>query len=60
MINDARYTRVIKFRIAMAITAFNKKNALFTSKFYFRKKLVKCHLFRTVLYGDKTLDTSEI
>jgi hypothetical protein len=57
--NDARCIRVIKFRIAMAKTAFSKKNALFTRKLYFRKKLVKCYLFRTALYGAKPLDTSK-
>jgi hypothetical protein len=40
--NDARYTREIKSRIAMAKAAFNKKT-LFTTKLdlSLRKKLVK-------------------
>jgi hypothetical protein len=42
--NDARCTREIKPWIAMAKSAFNKKN-LFTSKldFNLRRKLVKCY-----------------
>jgi hypothetical protein len=41
--NDARCTREIKSRIAMAKAAFNKKKTLFTSKLDvdLRKKLVK-------------------
>jgi hypothetical protein len=52
--NDARCTREIKTRIAMAKAAFNKNN-LFTSKLYLnlRKKLVKCYLWSIAL------DTSE-
>jgi hypothetical protein len=40
--NDARCTREIKVRIAMAKAAFNKKKTLFTSKLdlELRKKLV--------------------
>jgi hypothetical protein len=50
---DARYTREIKSRIAVAKAAFNKKKALFTSKFVLNlwKKLVKCHICSTYLYG---------
>jgi hypothetical protein len=42
--NDARYTREIKARIAMAKAAFNKKKHLFTCKLdlELRKELVKC------------------
>jgi hypothetical protein len=42
--NDARCTREIKARIAMAKAAFNKKRTLFTGKLdsELRKKLVKC------------------
>jgi hypothetical protein len=41
---DARYTREVKSRTAMARAAFNTKT-LFTSKLYLnlRKKLVKCY-----------------
>jgi hypothetical protein len=41
--NDARCTREIKARTAMAKAAFNKKKTLFTSKsdLELRKKLVK-------------------
>jgi hypothetical protein len=44
--NDARCTREIKSRIAMAKAAFNKKMTLFTSKLdlNLRKKLVKCYI----------------
>jgi hypothetical protein len=45
--NDARCTRGIKSRIAMAKAAFNKKNNIFTSKLdlYLRKKPVKCYIW---------------
>jgi hypothetical protein len=44
--NDARCTREIKSRIAMAKAAFNKKTR-FTSKLNLnlRKKLVKCYIW---------------
>jgi hypothetical protein len=53
--NDARCTREIKARIAMAKAAFNKKN-LFTSKLdlNLRKKLVKCYIWSIALYGAET------
>jgi hypothetical protein len=53
MINDARCIREIKSRIAMAKAAFNKKKALFNSKLdlNLRKKLVKCYIWCTALYG---------
>jgi hypothetical protein len=43
--NDARCTRAIKSRIAMAKAAFNKK-IIFTRKMdlNLRKKLVKCYI----------------
>jgi hypothetical protein len=51
--NDARCTREIKSRIAMAKAAFNKKKTLFTSKLdlNLRKKLVKCYIWSIALYG---------
>jgi hypothetical protein len=56
MMNDARCTREIKSRIAMAKTAFNKKNNLFTSKLdlNLRTKLVKCYLWNIAFYGAET------
>jgi hypothetical protein len=53
--NDARRTRQIKSRIALAKTAFNKKT-LFTSKLYLdlRKKLLKCYIWSIALCGAKT------
>jgi hypothetical protein len=44
--NDGRCTCEIKFRIVMAIAAFNTKSALFTSTLdlELRKKLVKCYI----------------
>jgi hypothetical protein len=44
--NDARCKYEIQPRIAMAKAAFNKRRALFTSKFdlKLRKKLVKCYI----------------
>jgi hypothetical protein len=54
--NDARCTREIKYRIAMAKAAFNKKKNLFTSKLdlNLRKKLVKCYIWSTALCGAET------
>jgi len=45
-----------KSRIAVAKAAFNKKRALFTSKFdvKLRKKLVKCYIWSIALYGAET------
>jgi hypothetical protein len=56
MINDARCTREIKSRIAMAKAAFNKKHTLFTSKLdlNLRQKLVKCYIWSIALYGAET------
>jgi hypothetical protein len=54
--SDARCTREIKSRNAMAKTAFNKKKNLFTSKLdlNLRKKLVKCYIWSIALYGAET------
>jgi hypothetical protein len=42
--SDARCTREIKYRTAMAKAAFNEKKVFFTSKLdlNLRKKLIKC------------------
>jgi len=49
--NDARCTREIKFRIAMAKAIFNKKKTLCTNKLElkFRNTLVKCYIW-TMFY----------
>ena len=50
---DARCTREIESRVAMAQAAFNnKKKTLFTSKLGLNlgKKLVKCHIWKIALY----------
>jgi hypothetical protein len=54
--NDARCTREIKARIAMAKAAFNRKKTLFTSKLdlELRKKLVKCYIWSIALYCVET------
>jgi hypothetical protein len=54
--SDARCTREIKSRIAMAKAAFNKKKNLFTSKLKLnlRKKLVKCYILSIALCGAET------
>jgi len=51
--NNARCTCEIESKTAMAKDAFNKKNTLFTSKPYLnlKKKLVKCYIWTTALYG---------
>jgi hypothetical protein len=53
---DARCTREMKSRIAMAKAAFNKKKALFTSKLdlNLRKKLVNCYIWGITVYGAET------
>jgi hypothetical protein len=53
--NDARCTRDIKARIAMAKAVFNKK-ILFTSKLdlELRKKQVKCYIWSIALSGAET------
>jgi hypothetical protein len=54
--NDGRCTCEIKCRIAMAKAAFNKKRSLFTSTLDLElgKKLVKCYIWSTDLYGAET------
>jgi len=55
--DDGRCTCEIKFRIAMAKVALNKKKKnLFTSKLdlHLRKKLVKCYVWSMALYGAET------
>jgi hypothetical protein len=51
--NDGICTCEIKSIIAMAKAAFNKKRAIFTSTLdlKLRKKLVKCYIWSTDLYG---------
>jgi hypothetical protein len=51
--NDARCTREIKSRIAMAKAAFNEKKTLFIIKLELnlRQKLVKCYIWSIALYG---------
>jgi hypothetical protein len=54
--NDAKCTREIIPRISMAKAAFNKKTTLFKSTLdlNLRKKLVKCYIWSTALYGAET------
>jgi hypothetical protein len=54
--NDAKCTREIESRIAMAKAAFNKKKNLFTSKLDLNvtKKLVKCYIWSIAFYGAET------
>jgi hypothetical protein len=56
MINEARRTREIKSRIALAKATFNKKKTLFTRKLdvNLRKKLVKSYIWSIALYGAET------
>jgi hypothetical protein len=53
--NDARFTREIKSRFAMAKAAFSTK-ILFTSQLdlNLRKKLVTCYILSITLYGAET------
>jgi hypothetical protein len=53
--NDGRYTCEIKFSIAMAKAAFNKKGALFASTLKLKfKKLVNWYILSIVLCGAET------
>jgi len=54
--NDGRCTCEIKWSIAVAKAAFNKKSAVFTSTLHseLRKKLVKCYIWSIALYGAET------
>ena len=54
--NDPRCTREIKFRIAMAKAAFNRKMTIFTCKLdlSLRMKLLKCCTWRIALCGAET------
>jgi hypothetical protein len=51
--NDGRCTCEMKYRIAMAKAALNKKRTLFTSTLglELRKKLVKCYIWSIALYS---------
>jgi hypothetical protein len=54
--NNGRCTCEIKYRIAMAKAAFNKKRTLFTGTLdlELRKKLVKCYIWSVPLCGAET------
>jgi hypothetical protein len=56
LINDGRCTCENKCRNAMAEAAFIKKRTLVTSTLdlELRKKLVKCYIWSTALYGAET------
>jgi hypothetical protein len=56
LINYARYACDIKPRNVKAKAAFNKKQALFTSKLdlNLRKKIVNCYIWSTALCGAET------
>ena len=60
--NYARCTREIKSKIAMAKTAFSKKNTVFTNKLDLnvRKERVKCYIRSIALYGVKTWTLQKI
>jgi hypothetical protein len=54
--HNARCTRKVKSRMAMAKAAFNKKKNLFTSTLdlNLKNKLVKCYIWSIALYGAAT------
>jgi hypothetical protein len=54
--NGARRSHEIKSNIAVTKAAFNKKRAIFVTKFYqnFWKKLIKCYILSIPLYGAET------
>jgi hypothetical protein len=51
--HNAKCTRGIKSRFAMAKAAFVKKNNFFTRKLdaNLRKKLIQCYMWSTAFYG---------
>jgi hypothetical protein len=49
--NDTKCKRKIKFSLAVAKPAFNRKETLSTSKMHLRKKLVKCYIWSIAFYG---------
>ena len=52
---DGKCTCEIKSRIAMAKSAFNKKNlSTSTLDLHLKKKLVKCYIWSMALYGTET------
>ena len=55
--NDARCTREIKYRNAIAKATCNSKKTLFTRKLdlNLRKKLLKCYIWSIALCGAETL-----
>jgi hypothetical protein len=52
--SDARCTREIKSRTAMAKAAFNKETFHNKNGLNLRKKLVKCYIWSIALYGAET------
>ena len=56
MTDEARCTREIKSRIAMAKASFNRKKTLFTSKLdlNLRTKVMKCYVWSIALYSAET------
>jgi hypothetical protein len=52
----------IRSRIAMEKAAFNRKKTFFTNKLdlNLRKKLVKCYVWSTALYGAEILTLREV
>ena len=60
--NNAKCTREIKSRSAMAKSAFNRRKNLFASKFdsNLGKKLVQCYIWSIASYSAENSDTSEI
>ena len=54
--NDARFTRDIKSKIAIAKAAFNKKSTMLTVTvdLGLRKKPVQCNIWSIALYGAET------
>jgi hypothetical protein len=67
--NDGTCSHEIKFRIAMAKAAFNKKKTLFTSTLdlNLRNKLVKCYIWSMVcmvlklgIFGQQIRDTWKV
>ena len=60
--NDARCTREIESRIAMAKAASNRKKTLFTGKLNLnlRKTLVKCYIWSIAMCGAETLTLRKV
>ena len=62
IINYARGSREVKFRISFAKATFNENTAVFPNRLVLnlRKKLFECHVWIIALYGAETLTLRKV